>query len=163
MYVNTSYRKEATMKWLCSFLRIEESDVCPLILVNHTEGFEIINKLKDRIEPSRIVESQKDKLSFKVCNDNLIVSIVAQKSKQYIYWQHAKYDKPRNYHNCMSDYECAPEIRNILESYDYNINSVSALGEKSLKDFPGTNIDENSNLIWNEIQEITDDINFFSE
>lgn len=163
MYVNTTYRKEATKKWLCRFLRVDENDVCPLLLVNQTDAFEIINKLKERIEPSKIIEEKKDKLSFKVCNDNLIVAIVAQKSNQYIYWQHAKYDKRRNYQNCMSDYECVPEIRNILESYDYNINSVSALGKKSLQYFPGTSIDEIFKLIWNETQEITDDINFFSK
>lgn len=163
MYVNTSYRKEATRKWLCNFLRIDESDVCPHLLVNHIEGFEIINKLKEWIEPSKIVEEKKGKLSFRVCDDNLIVAIVSQRSKQLIQWQHAKYNKSRNYIKYVFEYEYTTDIREILESYDYNINTKYALGEKSLNDFPASTIEEISNLIWDEIQEITDDINFFSE
>lgn len=163
MYVNTSYRKEATRKWLCSFLGIDESGVCPLISVNHTDGIEIINNLKDRIEPSKIVDDKKGKLSFRVCNDYLIVAIVSQCSKQLVQWQHARYNKSRDYVSYLPDYEYTPDIREILESHDYDINTRSTLGEKSLKDFPAATIEEISNLIWNEIQEITDEINFFSE
>lgn len=164
-YVNTSYRtNEATKKWLCNFLHIDENDVRQFLKINQAVGSEIIKKLKGRIEPSKIVEYEQDKkLSFKVCNDNLIVAIVSQKDKkQYIYWQHAKYNKSRNYKKYISDYESTPEIRKILESNDYDIERGSALGEKSLRDFPGTTIEEISNLIWNEIQEVADDINFFS-
>ncbi len=158
LYVNTSYRKEATKHLLCRFLRVE-GDIQPFLAINISVGLKIIENLKKRIDKSSIVESLPSKLSFKLCNGKLVFSIISQKSRQYVCFQHANYNKRRNYRDNLPDYEYASEIRVILESYGYNVASDSSLGEKSLNDFAAMNIEDISNMIWEEIQELTDRIN----
>lgn len=158
LYVNTSYQTDAIKNLLCRFLSIEGNSQ-PLLIMGETVGSKIIEILKSRIDRGLIVETFPTKLLFKLCDNNLVVAIVVQKNKQYIYWQHSNYNKRKNYRNFSSNYHNVVEIRSVLESYDYNINSDSSLGEKSLKNFSSTNIEEITNMILEEIQEISDKIN----
>ncbi len=163
LYVNTSYHTDATKNVLCRFLRCE-SDVRPLLKINKAVGDKVFENIKTRIGSDGIVESNSSKLSFTVCDDKLTVAIVSQKTKQYIYWQHSKYNKSRNYRDFNSDYLYVTAIRSILEAYGYNVNLDSSLGEKNLKDFASINIEEISNLILSEFHELSQKIcRLFSE
>lgn len=159
MYVNTSYHQTATQNLLRRFLRFE-GELLPLLVINENIAGKILESVSAYIDKTNIIEhTQKTKLSFRLCDNDLTVAIVVQKSKQYIYWQHSKYDKRRNYRNFLSDYKYVPEIRDILKSYDYDVTFDSSLGEKALKYFAATNIEEISNMIWEEIQEVSQKIN----
>lgn len=153
LFVNTSYRKDATKRLLCKFLHVE-GDVNPLIKINETVGKNIIENIRSYIDKAKIVESTPSKLSFRLCDDILTMAIVAQKTKQYIILQHSDYDKRRNYRNYSTAYKSVAEICDLIGPYGYSTTLDSSLGEKALNDFAATSVEEISNMILEEIQEI---------
>lgn len=162
LYVNTSYRKDICLDLLHRFLDVE-SNGRHLLTINREVGCDVIEHLKTLMDADKIIESSANKLAFRPCNENLTFAVVSQKSKQYIYCQHTKYDKRKNYRDFLSEYEYSLEIRDILESFDYNRANDSTLGEKYLKDFAAMDVKDISKMIWGEIQEISEKINALYE
>lgn len=155
-YINRSYHNPITQNLLHRFLRLD-GEVTPQIIFNENVCREIIDEIKTYIEDTKIVNgNEKNKLSFKVCKDRLVCTIVLQKNKERIILQHAEYNKKRTYRDYSSDYENVDGIREILYSHNYDISFASSLGEKSLKVFTATNIEDTSKIIREEIQEISD-------
>ena len=152
LYINTSYSKAITQRLLRRFLKAED-ETRPLLQVNQTIGCEINNLLAQQ-EQITVVEKTQSKLTLSLCDGKMSVGIVTQKSKQYIYWRHAKYDSKRTYKDFISDYEFTPEIRDILESYGYDVRLVSTLGEKRLNRFAAAEIEEFVDIISDELREV---------
>lgn len=152
LYINTSYSKAITQRLLRRFLKAED-ETRPLLKVNQTIGCEINNLLAQQ-EQITVVEKTQSKLTLSLCDGKMSVGIVTQKSKQYIYWLHAKYDSKRTYKDFISDYEFTPEIRDILESYDYDVRNVPTLGEKRLNRFAAAEIEGFVDIISDELREI---------